>query len=53
MLEKCIYSFLYLSDIKQSGGDMYGVNTYTFCAYTVNFWDSYSAFWNFYFKNFV
>ena len=24
---------------------MYWVNTYTFCANTVNFWDSYNAFW--------
>ena len=29
---------------------MYGVNTYTFCANTVNFWDSYNVFWKFYLK---
>ena len=31
---------------------MYGVE-HTFCTYTVNFWDSYDVFWNFYFNNFV
>ena len=30
-----------ISDIKQSGGDMFGVNT---CANTGNFWDSFNAF---------
>ena len=32
---------------------MYVVNTYTFCAYTVNFWDSYNVFLTFYFNNLV
>ena len=30
---------------------MYGVNTYIFCVYTVNFWDSYNVFLKFYFNN--
>ena len=32
---------------------MYGVNIYGLCAFTVNFWDSYNVFLNFYFNNFV
>ena len=31
-----------ISSIKQSGGVMYGVNTYTFCTDTGNFWDGYN-----------
>ena len=32
---------------------MYGVNTYTFYANIVNFWDSYNVFWKIYFYKFA
>ena len=31
---------------------MYGVNKKTFCANSVNFWDSYNAFWKLLFQQF-
>ena len=47
MLKKCNINYIVfciwsVSDIKQFGWDMYGVNTYIFCAYTVKLRDSYN-----------
>ena len=48
MLEKCMYSFLYLNKWHQTIWWRHVWSKhYTFCAYTVNFWDSYNVFWSF------